>query len=213
MSIAPNPAFWDALAARYAAKPVDDPEAFERKISITKELITPDSQVLDVGCGTGSLALRLAPDAGHVRGLDLSDSMLQFARDKAAASQTENVSFHHGTLDDALSTFGAGSQDVVCAYSLLHLLPDRAAGLEQLFALLKPGGAFIASTVVLGDSWMPYRAILWTMQKLGKAPHVWVVDKQTVLDEIRAAGFDEVSAPDVGAKPVVVFTSARKPTC
>ena len=51
-----DPSFWDKIAQKYSQKPVDDPEAFERKIAITKRLLRPDSRVLDVGCGTGLLA-------------------------------------------------------------------------------------------------------------------------------------------------------------
>lgn len=49
-------AFWNELAERYAAKPVELSEAFERKIEITKSHMRPHDVVLDVGCGTGSLA-------------------------------------------------------------------------------------------------------------------------------------------------------------
>lgn len=77
--------FWDDIAESYAAKPVEDPAAFERKISFTLERMRPDDVVLDVGCGTGSLALRFAPRAAKVHGLDLSPAMVRITRGKAAA--------------------------------------------------------------------------------------------------------------------------------
>ena len=51
-----NAAFWNKLAEKYARQPVANPAAFERKIAATQSLMTPDDVVLDVGCGTGSLA-------------------------------------------------------------------------------------------------------------------------------------------------------------
>jgi hypothetical protein len=49
MNAAPDPHFWDELAERYAAQPVELPEAFERKIEITRARMRPDSVVLDIG--------------------------------------------------------------------------------------------------------------------------------------------------------------------
>lgn len=60
--------FWDKLAEKYSRRPVANPEAFERKIEVTKKLMGPQAEVLDIGCGTGSLALRLAPFGARVHG-------------------------------------------------------------------------------------------------------------------------------------------------
>ncbi len=150
-----NAAFWDKLAERYAAKPVDDPEAFDRKIAITVSHMTPESTVLDVGCGTGSLALRLAPHGAEVHGLDLSSEMIRIARGKAADAGVSNVTFHVGPFDDSFTAFAPESLDGLCAYSILHLVADRAAALERIYDLIRPGGFFISSTVCLGESWVP----------------------------------------------------------
>lgn len=128
-------AFWNDLAEKYSRQPVADPDAFERKIAITTSRMTPRDVVLDIGCGTGSLALRLAPAGAQVHGLDLSSEMIRIARGKAAADQIDNVSFHVGAFDEQLP-FEPESLDGVCAYSLLHLLEDRGAALERVFALL-----------------------------------------------------------------------------
>jgi arsenite methyltransferase len=205
-------AFWNKLAPSYARQPVENPEAFERKIEITKSRMRPEHVVLDVGCGTGSLALRLAPSASHVHGLDLSSEMIRIAGDKARAQGVSNVSFHVGPFDDTFTLFPEESLDGICVYSLLHLVDDRPAVLRRVHRLLKPGGFFISSTTVLGESSFPYGGVLTLMRWLGKAPRlVSVITKRTLEDVIRDAGFVAISHPDVGAKSTIAFVVASKP--
>ncbi len=204
-------AFWDNIAERYAKQPVGNPDAFEAKIAVTKSCMKPTDVVLDIGCGTGSLVLRLADSAAHVHGLDLSSQMVRIANGKAQAQKVENVTFHTGPFDDTFGAFETESLDGVCAYSILHLVEDRPAALRQIFRLLKPGGFFISSTVCLGESWVPYGPVLWLMRKLGKAPMVKIFDKRTLEGEVRRAGFTDLSQPDVGAKPDIAFIVATKP--
>lgn len=203
--------FWNGAAEKYARQPVADPDAFERKIAITKSRMSPRDVVLDIGCGTGSLALRLAPDAAQVHGLDVSSEMIRIASDKARAGKVDNVTFHVGPFDDSFTALEPGTLDGICAYSILHLVPDRAAALARIYRLLKPGGFFISSTVCLGNSWVPYRPLLWAMRRLGKAPTVTIFSTRTLEDEVRRAGFTDISLPDVGAKPIVAFMVATRP--
>ena len=204
-------AFWNGLAEKYAKQPVANPEAFEAKIAITKSRMKATDVVLDIGCGTGSLALRLAGSAAHVHGLDISSEMTRIADGKARAQKVDNVTFHTGAFDDSFRAFGAESLDGICAYSLLHLVEDRSAALEHIFSLLKAGGFFISSTVCLGESWVPYGPLIWSMRLVGKAPMVKIFDKRTLEEEIRRSGFVDVSQPDVGAKGDIAFIVAKKP--
>lgn len=205
-----DPAFWNRLAEKYSRQPVADPDAFERKIAITKSHMTITDVVLDIGCGTGSLALRLAPSGAQTHGLDLSSEMIRIAEDKARAQQIDNVTFHVGAFDERFDALADGSVDVLCAYSILHLVPDRAAALARIHRLLKPGGVLVSSTVCLGESWVPYRPILAVMRWLGKAPPVASLKKATLEREVREAGFVDLESPDVGAVPMIAFMVARK---
>ena len=206
-----EPEFWNNLAEKYSRRPVDLPDAFERKIEITMSGIAPSDQILDIGCGTGSLALRLASSGAQIHGLDFSDEMIRIAREKLTAQSAPNVTFHTGPFDESFTLFDSETLDGLCAYSLLHLVEDRTATLAQIYRLLKPGGFFISSTACLGDTWVPYSPIIKLMRWLGKAPPVSIIGRQTLEDDIRRAGFIDLESPDVGATQTTAFIVAAKP--
>lgn len=206
----PDRRFWNKIAVKYSKQSLRDPNAFERKIAVTRGLMRPRDRVLDVGCGTGSLALRLAPFADHVSGLDFSAEMIRIAREKAVTLAVPNVSFELGSLDASVP-FQPESLDGITAYSILHLVKSRSHTLEQIHRLLKPGGFFVSSTACLAGSWVPYGGLVTAMRLLGQAPEtVEIFSAKTLLEEIQNAGFIEVCTPDVGASTEVAFIVARK---
>jgi arsenite methyltransferase len=202
--------FWDGIAAKYAAKPVADAAAFERKKAITREHLRTDARVLEVGCGTGSLALEMARYAGHIHALDVSAEMVRIANHKKQVQGVANVTFHQGTLE-TLGALEPEHFDSAWAYSLLHLVPDRPRTLRALFERLKPGGSFISSNVCLGGAWVPYGPLLTLMRWFGKAPFVYIYDRATIVRELREAGFVAIEEKDVGAEKTVAFIVAKKP--
>ncbi len=200
--------FWDGIAEKYAKQPVANVESFERKIALTRELMSPNDVVLSVGCGTGSLSLRLADTGAELHGLDVSKEMIRIARGKAG--EVSNVTFHVGAFED-FTVLEPGSVSGICAYSILHLVGDRAATLQKMYRLLAPGGFLVTSTAVLGESFVPYTPVLAMMRWLGKAPSVSVVSKKTLRAEIHAAGFADIQEPDVATNATTAFMIARKP--
>jgi ubiquinone/menaquinone biosynthesis C-methylase UbiE len=202
--------FWDDIAERYAKKAVPNPEAYQRKLTVTKERLRREDRILDVGCGTGSLALELAPHVAHVDAIDLSSAMIDIAKEKAKRRGIHNVTFHNATLDDNLP-FEPESFQGICAYNLLHLVHDRTGTVGKIFALLKAGGFFISSTVCLGESYVPYGLILPVMRWLGKAPAVHIFRVDELVTEIQQAGFEQLAMPRVGANATTGFLLANKP--
>jgi ubiquinone/menaquinone biosynthesis C-methylase UbiE len=199
--------FWNQIAEKYAAQPVKDVPAFDRKKAITRQHLQPGSTVVELGCGTGSLALEMARHAGHIHAIDVAPEMIRIAEGKQVTQAVTNVTFHAGTLEATRPRLPA-QVDAVWAYSILHLVEDRASTLGTAFDLLKPGGVLVSSNVCLGAA---YRPILAVMRWLGKAPRVYCYSRKTILREIARAGFVDAEEHDVGAERTVAFVVARKP--
>lgn len=97
------------------------------------------SRVLSLGCGIGDTELLLAPNVGHLTGLDLSPSAIRQA--KQDATNLNNIDFIEGTLETA--KIAPASADVVIAIFFLHHLPDTIPELaKQISTILKPNGVF-----------------------------------------------------------------------
>ncbi len=96
-------------------------------------------RVLDVGCGQGTQAIRLARRRCAIVGLDPSRELLEgFASDALAAGV--DVDLRRGRLDDLDAVLGDRKFDVVCAHGLLMYLDDPEAALARLAARLEPDG-------------------------------------------------------------------------
>jgi arsenite methyltransferase len=201
--------FWNKVAARFAERPVADTEAYSAKLAATQALLKPDDVVLDVGCGTGSLALELAAYVSEVHASDLSREMIRIAERRAADQQVRNVTFHHTSIADL--SFGSGTFDAVTAYNVLHLVDDRSAALATIFGLLKPGGVFVSSTACLGDSRVPFRLVLPIMKWVGRAPPVQVFGIRALNADLRAAGFVDITEQKVSSDETNAFLLAAKP--
>jgi len=199
--------FWDRIADRYAARPVKNMTAYEQTLERTRAYLRDTDTVLELGCGTGTTALRLAGDAGQITATDIAPRMIAIARGKIAAQGADNVAAEVATAHDA--PVPARGYDAVLGFNYLHLLPDMEETLARVHAMLRPGGLFISKTVCLGAA--PHlRALIWVMQRLGKAPHVRFLDVATLEAAIAAQGFEIVETGDYPARPVSRFVVARK---
>ncbi|HZU91293.1 MAG TPA: class I SAM-dependent methyltransferase [Stellaceae bacterium] len=92
---------------------------------------------LDVGCGTGFLALELAARGHRVTGVDFAPAMIAQARDKAAA---RGFAVRFEEADAEALPFPAGSFDLVVSRHLLWTLPHPEAAIDEWIRVLRPGG-------------------------------------------------------------------------
>jgi ubiquinone/menaquinone biosynthesis C-methylase UbiE len=203
--------FWDRIARKYANDPIKDMAGYERTLARTRELLASTDTVLEIGCGTGSTALRLAPSVQSTVATDISEEMVAIARERAAAAAFGSVEFKTAP---AQHIAGADcSFDAVLAFNLLHLVADRPVTLREVLRVLKPGGLLISKTPCLAEMNPLIRLAVPVMRAIGKAPHVSFFSGVQLEAEIAAMGFAiiERARHGSGRNDARIFLVARKP--
>jgi SAM-dependent methyltransferase len=130
--------FCDAVVLRGKVR-----ELRQRAIHLAR--VQPGESVLDVGCGTGTLALEVQPHSGprgRVVGVDPGRQQIARARAKAARRKVP-VNFQIGVIEQL--AFPDQTFDVVLTTLMLHHLPDalKRQGLGEIGRVLKPGGRLV----------------------------------------------------------------------
>jgi ubiquinone/menaquinone biosynthesis C-methylase UbiE len=180
--------------------------------------VRPGDRVLDVGCGFGDTAIRLAERVGPegtVVGIDCCDAFLDFAREEIAARGLKNVSFMRGDAEIALP---AENFDFVFARFGTMFFANPVAGLRNMRKALRPGGRMVhivwrrrvdnpwlsmAKDVVL--RFLPEPGA--DAQTCGPGPFS-MADEQTVTAMMRAAGYENIEFRRVDA-PVLVGNDVK----
>jgi len=85
--------FWDEVAERYSKQPIADEAAYQKQLQVTRECFQPDTDILELGSGTGSTAIIHAPYVKHICAIDISSKMIEIAQRKADADHIENITF------------------------------------------------------------------------------------------------------------------------
>jgi SAM-dependent methyltransferase len=208
---AANARFWDRNARKYAADPIKDLPGYERTVERARSLLRSTDRVLELGCGTGSTALKLARSVSHLVGTDLSPEMVAIAREKAA--NCTNVEFDVSPAEHAPGE--PESYDAVLAFNVLHLILHRESVLNHVGRLLRPGGLFITKTPCMLEMNSIFRIVVPIMRWVGLAPEVAFFTSAELESEMVAAGLSILERARHGSEgnDARVFLVARKPEC
>jgi arsenite methyltransferase len=112
--------------------------------------INRGDSVLDLGSGAGNdcfVARALTGEKGHVTGLDMTEQMINRARENCERLKFDNVDFVIGDIE--FMPFGNEKFNVVISNCVLNLVPEKAKAFSEIYRVLKQGGHFCISDVVI----------------------------------------------------------------
>ena len=156
--------------------------------------------VIDLGSGAGNdcfVARGETGEEGQVIGIDFTPEMIAKARANAEKLGFTNVEFRQGDIENM--PVEANSADVVVSNCVLNLVPNKNAVIADIFRVLKPGGHFSISDIVLQGALPP---------KLQQAAEMYAgcvsgaIEKQVYLDFISNNGFTNITIQK--EKPIVI---------
>lgn len=163
-----------------------------REMTLDLAGLGPGQQVLDVGCGTGSLTItakgRVGP-AGAVHGVDAAPEMIEVARRKAARAGLE-VDFRAGVVEDL--PFPDALFDAVLSSLMVHHLPGdelKRRGFAEMRRVLKPGGRLLVV-----DFEPPASRLLKAVATALLGHSMMQTHAQSYLPMLEEAGFTQVEA-------------------
>ena len=153
-------------------------------------LIKEGDTVVDLGSGAGNdcfVARSIAGDNGKIIGIDFTEKMIDKARANAEKLGYKNVEFRHGDIENL--PLAGNVADVVVSNCVLNLVPDKKQAFLETFRVLKKGGHFSVSDIVLAGE-LP--------EGLKKSAEMYAgcvsgaIQKDEYLDTIKQAGFTEI---------------------
>jgi len=152
--------------------------------------LAPGQTVVDLGSGAGNdvfIARAAVGETGRVIGVDMTPEMIAKARANAERRGFGNVEFRLGEIESLPVEEAAA--DVVVSNCVLNLVPDKAKAFAEIFRILKPGGRFCISDIVL-EGELP--AGLRQAAELYVGCVAGALDRDDYLGLIRGAGFAAV---------------------
>jgi ubiquinone/menaquinone biosynthesis C-methylase UbiE len=184
--------------------------------AVAERVASPGRRILDIGCGTGAVALACAARGAHVTAIDVNAGMLEVARSKKVVTllggRVEWIDLGLAAIEDR---FGPDSFDGVTACLLLSELSadERSYLLTVAGSRLAPGGDLVVADEVVPASW-PAR-VLYHLGRLPQAIAAYLVAQTTtrpvadLVEQLVDAGFIEVEEQRVLADFTVVH--GRRP--
>ena len=162
--------------------------------------IKKGNTVIDLGSGAGNdafIARSEAGEDGRIIGIDFTPAMIERAKQNAAVRGFNNVEFRQGDIEHM--PVSANVADVIVSNCVLNLVPNKDAVFKDIFRVLKPGGHFSISDIVLVGE-LP--------EALRKDAEMYAgcvagaIQKEVYLELVKSSGFENITVQK--EKPIII---------
>lgn len=169
--------------------------------------IMPGDTVLDFGCGTGTITLRIARNANKVYGVDVSEGMLKRANQNLKNQNIDNAAFIKITTLDKM--FQADFFHVITIFNVLQYIENRKELFRQLYKLLKPQGILIVAAPCFGGMNTFSALFVKFLRSVHIMPETYFFSIDEIENEIAGTGLTIVESINLSDLPEK-FIVARK---
>lgn len=142
--------YWDRVSGWSKAESAANSTLVSYLKSKLGAYMMPNDTVLDFGCGTGTITLRIANTAKKVFGVDASNGMLRRAQQNLEKHNVSNVVFSKITVLDEM--FQDESFEIITSFNVFQYIEDRKELFELFYKLLKPQGKLIIALPCFGSA-------------------------------------------------------------
>ncbi|MCX7708388.1 MAG: class I SAM-dependent methyltransferase [Clostridia bacterium] len=136
--------YWNTLAANYDKQKSRSQKAYVSILELMAEEVSGDMRILDIGTGTGDIALGLSKHVKSIDAIDYSPEMIKLAKEKAREKEVMNISFQTG--DCYQLPFEDETFDRVIMSNLIHIIEHPDQAIEEAKRVLKESGLLILPT-------------------------------------------------------------------
>lgn len=203
------PAFWNRRSEVFDKQVLSVYEnAYKKTVKRSAAFLKKEDRVFEIGCGTGVATIPLSKYMKEITATDISENMIQKAREKAKDQSKDNIVFQTGELTEM--EVEPESYDAVAAYNVLLYMKNQEEVLKKIYEILKPGGIFLSATDCLGRNLSKDSVKKFWKSKLHLMPYVVFDTPISLMRKIQKNDFEVMEIVNLHKNPPNIFIAAKK---
>lgn len=195
--------FWNKQAKNFNES---ENKELDKYVELGSQHLSSEHSVLDFACGTGYSTEALSHHVKEVLGIDFSEEMIKYAKERPRAKETTH--YEVASIEEMAAR--QESYDVVVAFNVLHLVDDLDEVMKSISSILKPNGLLISGTTCLGEKKSFVTMILKILSKLGFLIKVNALSFKRLTDTINRHGFETLRSESYNETAANLYLVSRK---